>query len=66
MKGGTVQINWHDTQPVLSMDFYPHSGILATEGNDHDIKVFDPRSHQQRIPPLVQICAVDRLRLRAS
>lgn len=39
MKGGTVQINWHDTQPVLTLDFHPKSGVLATGGNDHDIKV---------------------------
>ncbi|KAJ0970476.1 hypothetical protein J5N97_023353 [Dioscorea zingiberensis] len=32
MKGGTVQINWHDTQPVLSLDFHPHFGLLATGG----------------------------------
>ncbi|XP_078153036.1 transducin/WD40 repeat-like superfamily protein isoform X1 [Carex rostrata] len=40
MKGGTVQINWHDTQPVLTLDFHPKSGILATGGNDHDIKIW--------------------------
>ncbi|XP_039137574.1 chromatin assembly factor 1 subunit FAS2 homolog isoform X2 [Dioscorea cayenensis subsp. rotundata] len=41
MKGGTVQINWHDTQPVLSLDFHPHYGLLATAGNDHDIKLWE-------------------------
>ncbi|KAJ0970475.1 hypothetical protein J5N97_023352 [Dioscorea zingiberensis] len=41
MKGGTVQINWHDTQPVLSLDFHPHFGLLATGGNDHDIKLWE-------------------------
>ncbi|KAJ4776161.1 Chromatin assembly factor 1 subunit B [Rhynchospora pubera] len=40
MKGGTVQINWHDTQPVLTLDFHPKSGFLATGGNDHDIKIW--------------------------
>ena len=39
MKGGTVQINWHDTKPVLTVDFHPHSGLLATGGADFDIKV---------------------------
>lgn len=39
MKGGTVQINWHDTKPVLTLDFHPLSGILATGGADCDIKV---------------------------
>lgn len=40
MKGGTVQINWHDTKPVLTLDFHPISGLLATGGADFDIKVF--------------------------
>jgi chromatin assembly factor 1 subunit B len=39
MRGGTVQINWHDLQPVLSLDFHPASGRLATAGADHDVKV---------------------------
>jgi WD40 repeat protein len=41
MKGGTVQINWHDTKPVLTVDFHPLSGTLATGGADYDIKVPD-------------------------
>ena len=40
MKGGTVQINWHDTKPVLTLDFHPISGLLATGGADSDIKVW--------------------------
>ncbi|KAJ8420843.1 hypothetical protein Cgig2_025877 [Carnegiea gigantea] len=39
MKGGTVQINWHGTKPVLTLDFHPVSGVLATGGADFDIKV---------------------------
>ena len=39
MKGGTVQINWHDTKPVLTLDFHPLSSTLATGGADYDIKV---------------------------
>ena len=39
MKGGTVQINWHDTKPVLTLDFHSLSGLLATGGADFDIKV---------------------------
>lgn len=41
MKGGTVQINWHDVQPVLTLDFHPQTGFLATGGNDHDIKIWE-------------------------
>lgn len=40
MKGGTLQINWHDTKPVLTLDFHSPTGLLATGGADHDIKVF--------------------------
>lgn len=39
MKGGTVQIAWHGSEPVLSLDFHSISGLLATAGADHDIKV---------------------------
>lgn len=40
MKGGTVQINWHDTKPVLACDFHPISALLATAGADYDIKLW--------------------------
>ncbi|PWA99471.1 transducin/WD40 repeat-like superfamily protein [Artemisia annua] len=40
MKGGTLQINWHDTKPVLTLDFHPISGLLATAGADFDIKLW--------------------------
>ncbi|KAJ8765357.1 hypothetical protein K2173_012054 [Erythroxylum novogranatense] len=40
MKGGTLQINWHDTRPVLTLDFHPVSGLLATGGADFDIKLW--------------------------
>ncbi|XP_078432919.1 transducin/WD40 repeat-like superfamily protein isoform X2 [Wolffia australiana] len=40
MKGGILQINWHDTKPVLTLDFHPQTGLLATGGNDHDIKLW--------------------------
>ncbi|KAK3211690.1 hypothetical protein Dsin_016396 [Dipteronia sinensis] len=40
MKGGTVQINWHDMKPVLTLDFHPVSGLLATGGADYDIKLW--------------------------
>ncbi|PKI60166.1 hypothetical protein CRG98_019436 [Punica granatum] len=40
MKGGTVQINWHETKPVLTLDFHPTTGLLATGGADFDIKLW--------------------------
>lgn len=39
MKGGTVQINWHDSKPVLCLDFHHLTGVIATGGADYDIKV---------------------------
>lgn len=52
MKGGTVQINWHDVQPVLTLDFHPPTGTLATGGADHDIKlwVITPGESQKKLP----------------
>ncbi|KAK9670581.1 hypothetical protein RND81_13G211100 [Saponaria officinalis] len=52
MKGGTVQINWHDTKPVLTLDFHPISGFLATGGADFDIKIWqiDSGEAQKKIP----------------
>ncbi|XVF16966.1 hypothetical protein REPUB_Repub10bG0076500 [Reevesia pubescens] len=52
MKGGTVQINWHDTKPVLTLDFHPISGLLATGGADFDIKLWliNPGLVQNKIP----------------
>ena len=51
MRGGTVQINWHDLQPVLTLDFHPVSRRLATGGGDHDIKV---RHSFSPFPPLLK------------
>jgi len=44
MRGGTLQINWHDQQPVLSLDFHPASRRLATAGADHDVKIWEVAS----------------------
>ncbi|CAI9112899.1 OLC1v1013405C2 [Oldenlandia corymbosa var. corymbosa] len=49
MKGGTVQINWHDTKPVLTLDFHPLSGILATGGSDFDIKLWTINSGEEQV-----------------
>ncbi|KAB2617284.1 hypothetical protein D8674_013153 [Pyrus ussuriensis x Pyrus communis] len=40
MKGGNVQINWHDNKPVLTLDFHPIPRTLATGGADLDIKLW--------------------------
>ncbi|KAB2619838.1 hypothetical protein D8674_041344 [Pyrus ussuriensis x Pyrus communis] len=40
MKGGNVQINWRDNKPVLTLDFHPIPGTLATGGADLDIKLW--------------------------
>ncbi|KAL3524617.1 hypothetical protein ACH5RR_012989 [Cinchona calisaya] len=47
MKGGTIQINWHDTKPVLTLDFHPLSDLLATGGADFDIKLWDISSGEE-------------------
>nr|XP_009415759.1 PREDICTED: chromatin assembly factor 1 subunit FAS2 homolog isoform X4 [Musa acuminata subsp. malaccensis] len=54
MRGGTVQVIWHDTQPVLTLDFHSPTGLLATGGADHDIKLWLIRSDEsQRSHPTV-------------
>ncbi|KAK9111331.1 hypothetical protein Scep_018850 [Stephania cephalantha] len=52
MKGGTLQINWHQTKPVLTLDFHPQSGLLATGGSDYDIKLWliNPCDEQKNAP----------------
>lgn len=41
MRAKTLQIMWHETQPVFSVDFHP-DGYLATGGGDREIKVRPP------------------------
>ncbi|XP_028793804.1 chromatin assembly factor 1 subunit FAS2 [Neltuma alba] len=52
MKGGTLQINWHETKPVLSLDFHPLTATLATGGADFDIKLWSvkPAEAQKKLP----------------
>jgi len=38
MRAKTLQIIWHEKQPVFSVDFHPN-GYLATGGADREIKV---------------------------
>ncbi|KAI6691897.1 hypothetical protein NL676_019607 [Syzygium grande] len=52
MKGGTVQINWHETKPVLTLDFHPISGILATGGADFEIKLWLLVCEEQKKGPV--------------
>ncbi|KGN48363.1 chromatin assembly factor 1 subunit FAS2 [Cucumis sativus] len=52
MKGGTLQISWHDSKPVLTLDFHPISGLLATGGADFDIKLWllNSGEEQKKVP----------------
>ncbi|XP_027191626.1 chromatin assembly factor 1 subunit FAS2 isoform X3 [Cicer arietinum] len=52
MKGGTVQIIWHESKPVLTLDFHPLSATLATAGADFDIKLWSVKSAgtQKKLP----------------
>ncbi|WOK94600.1 chromatin assembly factor 1 subunit [Canna indica] len=55
MRGGTVQVNWHDTQPVLTLDFHSPTGVLATGGADHDIKLWliKPEESEKKHPTVL-------------
>jgi chromatin assembly factor 1 subunit B len=50
MKGGTVQIAWHGSEPILSLDFHSISGLLATAGADHDIKLWSVQQKENAGP----------------
>ncbi|WMV53807.1 hypothetical protein MTR67_047192 [Solanum verrucosum] len=52
MKGGTVQINWHDSKPVLCLDFHHLTGVIATGGADYDIKmwVINSEENEKKAP----------------
>lgn len=57
MKGGTVQINWHESKPVLTLDFHPLSSTLATAGADFDIKLWSvkPSGSQKKLPVVTYV-----------
>ncbi|BAT97055.1 hypothetical protein LR48_Vigan01g014600 [Vigna angularis] len=51
MKGGTVQIIWHERKPVLTLDFHPLTATLATAGADFDIKFWSIKpSGTEKLP----------------
>uniref|UniRef100_A0A1J3DFA9 CAF-1 p60 homolog n=1 Tax=Noccaea caerulescens TaxID=107243 RepID=A0A1J3DFA9_NOCCA len=75
MKGGTIQISWHDGKPVLTLDFHPISGLLATAGADYDIKLWLINSGQaeKKLPSVsyqssltYHGCAVNTIRFSRS
>ncbi|KAL1364718.1 hypothetical protein HN51_012861 [Arachis hypogaea] len=56
MKGGTVQISWHESKPILSLDFHPSSSTLATAGADFDIKLWSIKpSESQKLPTVTYL-----------
>ncbi|KAG0572870.1 hypothetical protein KC19_VG131500 [Ceratodon purpureus] len=73
MKGATVQVAWHCSEPVLSLDFHSQSGLLATAGADHDIKFWSVHHKENGAPTVTfeaALCyhskAVNVLRFAAS
>ena len=40
MKVKTLQVLWHGKDPVLSVDFNPADGLLASCGTDKEIKLW--------------------------
>jgi hypothetical protein len=48
MKFETLQIRWHDQQPVFSADFH-QSGRLATGGADNTVKVAIAEWHRMHV-----------------
>ncbi|OAE25059.1 hypothetical protein AXG93_1731s1000 [Marchantia polymorpha subsp. ruderalis] len=65
MKGGTVQISWHGSDPILSVDFHPTSGLLATAGADRDIKLWS-LNHVEKSKVLPTACFKTSLSYHSS
>lgn len=45
-----MQIAWHSSEPVLSLDFHSQSGLLATAGADHDLKLWSIYKKENGVP----------------
>ncbi|XP_061344212.1 chromatin assembly factor 1 subunit FAS2 [Gastrolobium bilobum] len=60
MKGGTIQIIWHENKPVLTLDFHPLSSTLATAGADCDIKLWSikPAGTQNKLPVVTYLSSL--------
>lgn len=39
MKASAIQVNWHDKQPVYSVDFELKGDRFATAGGDNTVRV---------------------------
>jgi WD40 repeat protein len=39
VKAKTLQVVWHNREPVYTLDFHP-SGLLATGGGDKEVKLW--------------------------
>ncbi|WVZ25908.1 hypothetical protein V8G54_004452 [Vigna mungo] len=51
MKGGTVQIIWHERKSFLTLEFHPLTATLATAGADFDIKFWSIKpSRTEKLP----------------
>lgn len=48
VKAKTLQVVWHNREPVYSLDFHP-SGLLATGGGDKEVKLW-------KVTPTVPWC----------
>ena len=50
MKVKTLQVLWHGKDPVLSVDFSPDTGLLASCGGDKEIKLWEVREDADGAP----------------
>ncbi|CAL0306657.1 unnamed protein product [Lupinus luteus] len=66
MKGGTVQISWHEGKPILTLDFHPPSSTLATAGADFDIKFWSIKSAAGTQRKLPQVSYLNSLSYHSS
>ncbi|KAI8818420.1 WD40-repeat-containing domain protein [Fimicolochytrium jonesii] len=54
MRVKTLQILWHDKQPIFSVDFEPNgNGRFATAGGDYNVRIWNLQKEENE-PPVVQ------------
>lgn len=53
MKVKTLQIVWHEKEPVYSLDFHP-DGTLFTAGADKQIKTWEVSGNMEKSPVLLK------------
>ncbi|OUM64299.1 hypothetical protein PIROE2DRAFT_8986 [Piromyces sp. E2] len=61
MKAKTLQIHWHDRQPIFSIDFEPcGKGRLATAGGDENVRIWKIIKENNEPPHIEYLSSLNR------